>query len=233
MLFHFGYFHAGWIGVQIFFVLSGYLITTILIKNRNTNFGAYLGRFYWRRTLRIFPPYYFFLLATLVIYVGKGVPSAFPNDWPWLFGYAANFARLREGDLPTHVHTWSLALEEQFYLIWPLAVFFLSSRRLRILIVIILTCVPLFRLAIFQGLSALHYSTDFAGRTVYGLPFTQFDAFAAGAAIAVFQLEQLHNATRWFFILVGIAAISGLTILIVDHIFNRSAFIGSLGFALY
>ena len=60
VLYHFGIFPAGWIGVQIFFVLSGYLITGHCKEKKNDHSGIYLGHFYWRRALRIFPLYFFF-----------------------------------------------------------------------------------------------------------------------------------------------------------------------------
>jgi peptidoglycan/LPS O-acetylase OafA/YrhL len=229
MLFHFGYLPVGWIGVQFFFVLSGYLITTILLNDRVTD----LRRFYWRRTLRIFPLYYFFLLATTVFYILVGIPRAFSSDWPWLFAYASNFARLREIDLPTYVHTWSLAVEEQFYLVWPITILLLSALRIRMVVLILLICVPLLRLVIFHWLVFLDYGRDFAGRTVYSLPFTQFDAFAAGAAITVFRLQHLRNAAHWFILSVALAAVCGLLILSIDHIFYRSAFFGSFGFPMF
>ena len=231
VLFHFGYLPAGWIGVQVFFVLSGYLITSILLHRRDATLGGYLGRFYWRRMLRIFPLYYFVLLATAIVYGQSGSPQSFPNDWPWLLGYVSNFARLRAGDLPTYVHTWSLAVEEQFYLIWPLVIYYLASSKLKTTIAAILIGVPLLRLATFQTLLAFDFDQNFAGRAVLSLPFTQFDAFAAGAAIAVFQLERLLRPGRWFFLVISVAAIGGLTVLMLDHVLYGSAFIGSLGFA--
>jgi peptidoglycan/LPS O-acetylase OafA/YrhL len=68
VLFHFGLFPPGWIGVQLFFVLSGYLISDILLTEREKPFSTYLGRFYWRRTLRIFPLYFSYLVVISVLF---------------------------------------------------------------------------------------------------------------------------------------------------------------------
>ena len=77
MLFHFGFLPIGWIGVQAFFVLSGYLITAVLLADKEAPLRGYLGRFYWRRALRIFPVNYGFLLVLAVMYVGSGRPASF------------------------------------------------------------------------------------------------------------------------------------------------------------
>ena len=118
MLFHFGYFPAGWIGVQIFFTLSGYLITRILLESREDSLSTYLRRFYWRRSLRIFPLLYAYLLICWAVFSFSGIPSSFGSDWPWLFTFTANFGRMRTSDIgESFVHIWSLAVEEQFYLV--------------------------------------------------------------------------------------------------------------------
>ena len=84
MLFHFFFIlEIGWIGVQIFFVLSGFLITTILLKSKEHSFTSYVKRFYWRRALRIFPLYYFYLLAVTGIYWLTKTPESFPQKSPF------------------------------------------------------------------------------------------------------------------------------------------------------
>jgi peptidoglycan/LPS O-acetylase OafA/YrhL len=234
LLFHFGYLGPGWIGVQLFFVLSGYLITEILLISREGHsVGRYVARFYWRRTLRIFPLYYFMLFCTVAAYLIMNVPEAFPGDWPWLFGYAANFARLRPTDLPTYVHTWSLALEEQFYLVWPLVIFFLPTVALKRALIGTLLVVPLVRLGVFQFLLERSGDAALAGRAVYGLPITQLDSFAAGAAIAVFRLEKLRHAGWWFILAVWTAACSGAAVLIIEQLTHRSAPIWSFGYPMF
>src|ERR1700744_1968541 len=112
VLFHLGLAPFGWIGVQVFFVLSGYLITGILMRAKAEASIEYFGRFYWRRSLRIFPVYFVFLGFAAFWF------ASFRDDWPWLVTYTADFARLRGTDISApFVHLWSLAVEEQFYLI--------------------------------------------------------------------------------------------------------------------
>src|SRR5438552_3870358 len=92
ILYHFGYLGAGWAGVQIFFVLSGYLITSILCAEKEQPIGFYLKRFYWRRSLRIFPLYFGCLLVLSLVYAVSGKPPLFANRWQYLFTYTYNYA---------------------------------------------------------------------------------------------------------------------------------------------
>ena len=118
----------GQTGVDLFFVLSGFLITRILLASRQSE--HYFRSFYARRTLRIFPLYfgflaiYFFLLPLLF---GEPIPPAPTQLWSWFYleNVPQTFVSLRTSG-PGHF--WSLAVEEHFYLIWPLLVFSLSRR---------------------------------------------------------------------------------------------------------
>lgn len=231
-LFHFGLFPAGWVGVQIFFVLSGYLITSILLKDKDRALGAYLKRFYWRRSLRIFPLYFIFLIATAVIFVAIGYPGSFARDWPFLATYTTNFGRLRDVDIGAQsIHLWSLAVEEQFYLVWPLAVYFLPATAFKRLIVGLLLFCPLARFLmyfIFQG-----QDHDWIGRNIYCLPISQFDAFAAGAAIALWKLSEIKYSLRWLGAAATLTAICGAAVLAHQHIAFKSANKWSLGYEMY
>jgi peptidoglycan/LPS O-acetylase OafA/YrhL len=82
----------GWIGVLVFYVLSGFLITRILLDERAQAETAlhYFGRFYFRRTLRIFPLYFAYLFVLDLVYLKTGVHSTWPQVRPWAFGYAVN-----------------------------------------------------------------------------------------------------------------------------------------------
>ena len=234
MLFHFGYFAAGWVGVQVFFTLSGYLITRILLRARVNRFTAYAANFYWHRALRILPLLYAFVIASAAGYLLFGVPASFGSDWPWLVTFTANFARMTQTDLgPCFVHIWSLAVEQQFYLVWPVLIFFLPPQAFRFLVGAILLLTPLIRFLVFQHLIQQGFDGHYAGKAAYVLPFTQFDAFAAGAAIALWNLEQMRFAGRWFLMTLAAVAAAGLGVLTSSYFDGTGAFVGSLGYSMY
>lgn len=117
----------GWLGVDLFFVLSGYLITRILLETRDQ--PGFYRRFYARRALRIFPPYY----AVLVLLTVIGVPIS----WHYWF-YLSNIHIPTLGGWPPLLgHLWSLALEEQFYLVWPAVVALVPRRALAPTLIVI------------------------------------------------------------------------------------------------
>src|SRR5262249_2846553 len=116
----------GWMGVDLFFVLSGFLITGILLDSRGAD--GYFSSFYARRFLRIFPLYYGFLALWFLVlaYVfGSAYSDLFARERQvWFWSYTANWGRPDE--LGALGHFWSLAIEEQFYLVWPLVVWLLG-----------------------------------------------------------------------------------------------------------
>ncbi len=116
--------HKGFLGVDFFFAISGFLITTLLIRERTHSGRISLRKFYARRALRIFPLYY----ATLLLYVllvaatRLNTPEGeqFFHNLPAFATYTSNwFVDLTQGDSVTFYFAWSLATEEQFYLLWP------------------------------------------------------------------------------------------------------------------
>lgn len=124
-----GTFPVGFIGVDIFFVLSGFLITRSLLRERcdDVPLSRRALRFTARRALRLFPVYY------LVLFICISVDFYQIRDfWPWMFGYASNVLAARDGH-PTWGYTqfWSLAVEEQFYLLWPWIVWLMPAQHLR------------------------------------------------------------------------------------------------------
>ncbi|HEX4125887.1 MAG TPA: acyltransferase [Tepidisphaeraceae bacterium] len=120
---------TGSVGVDMFFALSGFLITGILLDSREE--PGYFRNFYMRRVLRIFPLYYGVLLVVFgMLWWTRPIQPFVPHQ-AWLWLYVANFAGLRQVSMvPMFDHFWSLAVEEQFYLAWPIMVFLLPRRRL-------------------------------------------------------------------------------------------------------
>ena len=117
-------FLVGHLGVTVFFVISGFLITTLLLQEEPIS----LRRFYFRRTLRIFPPYYFYLGVILTL----GLAGLISIDWSntiAAFTYTRNYF-FDEGSTDAWylAHTWSLCVEEQFYLIFPATLVLLGKR---------------------------------------------------------------------------------------------------------
>lgn len=135
--------HKGWLGVEIFFVLSGFLITSILLDSKRLSARAFFGGFYWRRMLRIFPIY--FLILGLLLVVPLVITSLQTPGWEryfhkqgWFWFYGANVLWAYSGIATPALefgwfeltHTWSLSVEEHFYLVWPLLVFTLPRQAL-------------------------------------------------------------------------------------------------------
>ena len=110
----------GFLGVDMFFVLSGFLIVTLLLRERERTGTIDLSKFYVRRSLRIFPIYYLLLLvvaAALLVFRSRSrTLGVFLADLPYLITYTSNWVVITAPNLRL---TWSLATEEQFYLVWP------------------------------------------------------------------------------------------------------------------
>lgn len=145
-------------GVSFFFVLSGFLITGILLEDRDKPRGAALAQFYIRRSFRILPLYYFVLLFGLAL----NIPG-FWNSLPWSPLYMVNVGiMVHDFGYFAHVaHFWTLAIEEQFYLLWPFVVLF--TRRVWIVACAIVVASALFRLGLFVTGSNFLYSLNVLG----------------------------------------------------------------------
>ncbi|MGD9903171.1 MAG: acyltransferase family protein [Vicinamibacterales bacterium] len=131
-------------GVHLFFVLSGFLITRILLDLRAApDRGAAIGRFYARRALRLFPAFY----LVLGVAVLADVPLA-RATWPWHAAYGSNLFIAAEREWQGHLsHFWSLAVEEQFYLLWPWLVVVVPARSLGPILATVVLTGPLARWA--------------------------------------------------------------------------------------
>ena len=166
---------GGWVGVQLFFVLSGFLITGILLDSRGS--PGYYRAFFARRVLRIFPLYYFALaVAFVVLPLATGnQPDGYQHQL-WLWTYLSNWAAPLGLGVAAFPHFWSLAIEEQFYLLWPFVVRMLAPRRLAALCVV-LTVVALASRFVLRALGV-------APDVPYQNTLCRVDALAMGAIAA-------------------------------------------------
>jgi peptidoglycan/LPS O-acetylase OafA/YrhL len=159
--------HLGWVGVSLFFVLSGFLITGILLDSLRR--PGWWKTFYIRRTLRIFPLYYTALLGgVLVLLLLRVRWSSISPVWPFFF-YLQDIPGVVRFEIlsPLFVlgHFWSLAVEEQFYLVWPFLLSLASRRgQVRQLCVVVCLLSLIFRICVFS----LHLNWQWAGYFIGG-----------------------------------------------------------------
>ncbi|MCU1280914.1 MAG: acyltransferase family protein [bacterium] len=140
------------LGVRVFFVISGFLITSILVGELRETRSMRLDRFYFRRTLRIFVPYYAFL-TVVVILDRTGVTVVPSGDLISASAYATDYNRHAAWPI---AHTWSLSVEEQFYLLWPAVLALLGTRRAFAAAAAVVVAVPLIRACEWQLMPGLH-----------------------------------------------------------------------------
>lgn len=169
---------AGWMGVDVFFALSGYLITGVLLEAKGS--AHFFRSFFARRALRIFPAYYLLLTLYFVVAPLANVSLTGHNagDGLWFWFYASNVLTVVKGWPDVSLaHLWSLAIEEHFYLLWPLLIYCLPLRHLKAATILIALSSALLRS---WGLA--HGWTTTAA---YVLTFARVDALALGATLAV------------------------------------------------
>lgn len=181
----------GWMGVDLFFVLSGFLITGILLDTKDAD--GYFRNFYARRCLRIWPLYYAALLFMFVL-----VPALRPSEASKIFEPRAMpwwsyFVFLQNFRVPVITSatgllavTWSLAVEEQFYLVWPIVIRFCSVSRLRNMAIAIICVSPVLRFFLLRQ----HFD-------VYPNTFCRLDGLMAGALLAILFRSKSFSASRY------------------------------------
>ena len=187
-------FPGGFLGVNVFFVLSGFLITTLLLERRGVEPHP-IRTFYARRALRLLPAVVGLLVAILVyaLAVDSGVSRALAS-LPVVLTYTTNWAALAGVDVSQYIgHLWSLAIEEQFYLVWPLLLFagFRAgcSRRQLLWLVLGLAVVA-------AAWRASLWDTGHGWLRIYIRTDAQADSILIGAALALLPYERLLDAGR-------------------------------------
>jgi peptidoglycan/LPS O-acetylase OafA/YrhL len=171
-------FANGWMGVDLFFVLSGFLITGILVDSRQSD--GYFRNFYARRCLRIWPLYYSLLVFMFVIVpvlLPSEAPTVFDRSSPWwaypLFLQNFLIPNPAAATGPLGV-TWSLAIEEQYYLVWPWVVRYCSRSQVRTIALTVICLSP-----------ALRFYLSFQHVDTYSNVFCRLDGLMMGALLAL------------------------------------------------
>jgi peptidoglycan/LPS O-acetylase OafA/YrhL len=213
----------GRIGVDIFFVLSGFLITKILLKERfesdaSLSTGKKIYTFYIRRSLRIFPVYYLLLLVVFIINLEGSRGSIL-----WYATYATNFFLFKEQSWVNHLsHLWTLAVEEQFYLFWPFVILFVPKNKLLKVIQFFIVLGPLSR-AIFYLINPSIYNNI--------LTINCIDTLSLGGLLAYIHMGYYQftiSKAALYNILVALIAVvflsaAGLLTPVIDTMFHSTA----------
>lgn len=182
----------GFLGVDLFFVISGFLITTLLLRERDRKGRISLRGFYWRRVLRILPLYLLLVTAVGVYYaLIKQAPGA-AGIWPFYYLLMMNFLN---DHLPTLAPTWSLGVEEQYYLIWPLLLVLLPRRAL---LAVIAGFVLVY--AVLMELPVGHVQRDI-GPLGFSLVRAFYPAMLIGSGLAL--LLARRNSFGWLWPVLG------------------------------
>jgi peptidoglycan/LPS O-acetylase OafA/YrhL len=171
---------GGQIGVTIFFVISGYLITRLLLQEERTYGYVSLTNFYIRRSLRIFPAYYLLLFVYFLLQLA-GVLTFTSASWLSSLTYTKYFPISGASEWETG-HFWSLSIEEHFYLVWPFAFAYLKPYRIHFAITIIALCVGFRLLSTINAMNLL----------------TRADAIMTGALFAFYNRNIQSALTRYY-----------------------------------
>lgn len=169
-----------WMGVDIFFVLSGFLITGVLLDAKHHPLGEFFSHFYQKRSRRILVPYLIFLFLASFVWGTEWL-----HHW-YLYIFLTNLLQPLSVPYPHAFNSlWSLAVEEQFYFLWPFAVYFLSVRSLKRLCIFLVILAPILR-------GSFHFSTQWP---IYSLTPFRMDLLAAGGLLCLLYRED-HESVK-------------------------------------
>ena len=192
----YGYFKGGWVGVDLFFVISGYLITTILLNENFSTGKIAIFKFYVRRALRLFPALIICVLLSNILWsFTENYEGA--NRWQATIAALFYFTNFIPGNISGNMaHLWSLAVEEHFYLFWPVLIsFFLSKLYLRYTLFVLtalILAITAFRIC------AYHFNFQFLNNlvTIDSFKFTlcRIDSIILGAILAFVLIQNKYES---------------------------------------
>ncbi len=226
-------FFPGWAGVDLFFVLSGYLITWKLTTAKGQ--PNYFSRFYRNRALRILPLYYTLVISFLLVIhffvKEKNLPplDIYLHHWKSFFIFTQNWTFVFFG-LPLDlslVPLWSLAVEEQFYLFWPLIILLLPRSTFR------LKVFPFLLLLILVLRTSSYLSDPLSGESAYYNTFFRMDGFLAGSLLFQLHDARINIPMRWIKWTTGLLlAISLLCCLLIKDVIPYNPFFATAGYTV-
>lgn len=218
----------GWMGVDLFFALSGFLITGILWDSKDK--AHYFRNFYARRSLRIFPLYYLALFSVIAMQMVWPQAGIYGTESPvYIALYATNFLAALSGTETVGVltHFWSLAIEEHFYLVWPLVVFLGTRRQVMGVAIVMIVAAVLCRTYLVQADNTI---------AAYMLTPARMDALAVGAffSLAIRGPGGLAALVRPAWILAGICIpVLGLLLATSGTIAESSPHMQTVGYTVF
>jgi peptidoglycan/LPS O-acetylase OafA/YrhL len=199
----------GWIGLWIFFSLSGYLITEGLLKMRALPIRQYFARFYLKRAFRILPAFLVFFPIAVALYFTfphwLAGSSTLGDYWIYIVTFTFNHypVQMPAAGAFWFAHLWSLSVEEQFYVVWPWLIFFLPIKWLKKVVPAWILLAPVLRLIV----SSLYGGDVHARMVVAHSLLCQADGFAIGGCVAIFR-DQLPRQSRKLLWIMTVAVIA-------------------------
>ena len=214
-----------WVGVDIFFVLSGFLITGILME-RKISGGGYFSYFYARRVFRILPPYFLILVVFGLLFTW----SVF-RPWPLFAFFGMNLQRsFQFTRVVNPLPLWSLAVEEQFYFVWPFVILLTSEKVLFRIAVSVILIVPILRFVctpLFPSPFSIYMLTPFRA-----------DLLCAGAALSILWKhrtplrEQLFRTHAWIGCVIGFGGLALVQVWPVFHLASNTRLSNGIDYSL-
>jgi len=217
ILYHTGQLPFGWLGVPLFFALSGHFITRTLLNHQELTRGRRAANFFRNRALRLAPLYYLFLIVlTVLALVGYGhgtIGRDLPYLWTGTWDLSAMLPSFQPTPLVLYAHLWSLGVEVQLYVVWAVLTLLLPRRWFVRAVVVLALAGPLLRLGVWLALQVAGYPNEaLAPMVVYCNPVSYLDVFAIGACTALpevrSRLAPVARAAIGLFVLTVAALVS-------------------------
>ncbi len=240
LLVHFNTMSFGWVGVQIFFVLSGYFISKALYlaKSKSNSLSDYIFLFYFKRAFRILPAYisYVILFILFSLYFRR-MESVVQLSIP-LITFTTNLFSVNnvKVDFTGVGHFWTLSLEEQFYIFWPFIIYYFDKKRFCYFLFLLIILSPIFRFFYFDYNYLITRNAILSGGSVNVFPLSHLDAFACGSL--VFLIDIVKTYLDKYIVILCLIGISVLFILVasISLVYNfhpngfRISYLLTLGF---